>query len=212
MREIFITGIDTNVGKTVMASVLVEALKADYWKPIQCGDLHMSDTNIVQALTQNSTSTFHPETYRLQAPCSPHQSAMMEKTTLDLKDFILPEHKGQLIIEGAGGVLVPLNDEHTFLDLIQRFKVPAIVVCKNYLGSLNHTMLTIEALKRAGVEILGLIFNGRENEESEKFLLRKTKLRCRGLFREEIELSPAVIKRWAQEWREKWGRDLCQYQ
>jgi dethiobiotin synthetase len=146
MKQLFVTGISTEVGKTVVSSILTEYLQADYWKPIQSGDLHLSDTMKVQSLVSNSKTVFHPERYRLQSPLSPHASAEIDGIQISLNDFELPQTENNLIVEGAGGLFVPLNEKDTVIDLIERLKLPVVLVSRNYLGSINHTMLSIEAL------------------------------------------------------------------
>ncbi|QJD98151.1 dethiobiotin synthase [Mucilaginibacter robiniae] len=164
---LFVTGIGTDVGKTVVSAILVEKLKADYWKPVQSGDLENSDTMKVRNLVSNPISKFHPETYRLTQPLSPHQSAAIDGIKIELNHFKLPETNNQLIIEGAGGLMVPLNDETFIIDLIQHLKAEVVLVVRNYLGSINHTLLSLELLKQKKIKVKALIFNGEENESSE---------------------------------------------
>jgi dethiobiotin synthetase len=156
----FLTGIGTDVGKTVVAATLVEALQADYWKPIQAGDLDHTDTMKVRQLVANSNSVFHPERYQLTAPMSPHAAAAIDGVRIKLADFSLPDTQNTLIVEGAGGLMVPLNDYDTMIDLIERLQLPVILVSRHYLGSINHTLLSIDALKKRNLRIAGLIFNG----------------------------------------------------
>ncbi|MDT3405228.1 dethiobiotin synthase [Mucilaginibacter terrae] len=171
-RPLFVTGIGTDVGKTVVSAILVEKLKADYWKPVQSGDLNNSDTMKVKALVSNTTSVFHPETYRLTQPFSPHKSAELDGIKIELDKFELPETDNQLIIEGAGGLMVPLNDEHFVIDLIQKFDAEVILVVKHYLGSINHTLLSLELLRQKKIKVNTLIFNGNRDEYSEKIILK----------------------------------------
>jgi dethiobiotin synthetase len=167
---LFVTGIGTDVGKTVVSAVLIEKLKADYWKPIQSGDLHHTDTMKVQELVSNPISQFHPETYRLTQPFSPHKSARLDGIKIKLEDFILPQTDNQLIIEGAGGLMVPLNDGDMVIDLIQRFNVEVVLVVKHYLGSINHTLLSLELLKQRGIKLHSIIYNGPADEYSEAII------------------------------------------
>lgn len=164
---LFVTGIGTDVGKTVVSAILVEKLKADYWKPIQSGDLDNSDTMKVQALISNPISKFHPEAYRLTQPYSPHKSAALDGITIDIDQITLPQTDNQLIIEGAGGLMVPLNDTHFVVDLIQKFEAEVVLVVKHYLGSINHTLLSLEFLKQKKIKVKALIFNGDKDEYSE---------------------------------------------
>lgn len=167
-KRYFVTGIGTEIGKTVTSAVLVEKLKADYWKPIQSGDLHHSDTMKVKSLVSNPNSVFHEEAYKLTQPYSPHYSAQLDGVEIDLTHIQLPDTKNNLIIEGAGGLMVPLNKQHLIIDLIKQLEVEVILVSKNYLGSINHTLLSVEALKNRNIPIKGIIFNGDNNPSSEE--------------------------------------------
>ena len=197
-KSLFITGIDTGIGKTVASAIIREALQADYWKPIQCGDLDQSDTLKIKSLS-SSQGQFFKERFSLKNPLSPHQAAAKEGVRINLSDFSLPQTKNWLVVEGAGGVLVPLNDTETVLDLIKELKTPAIVVTKNYLGSLNHTLLTISALLSKDIPIAGLIFNGKENPELENFLCKKTGLPHLLSIKEENSLSKNIITKYANQ-------------
>ncbi|SFH25817.1 dethiobiotin synthase [Pedobacter insulae] len=170
----FVTGIGTGIGKTIASAVLTEKLQADYWKPIQSGDLEQSDSLMVKNLLSNSKSVIHPEQYRLNYPLSPHLSAELDGVKLALKDFKLPETSNRLIVEGAGGLMVPINDQHLILDLIKELNLPVILISQSYLGSINHTLLTINTLKQHQILIKGIIFNGEPNKESEKYILNYT--------------------------------------
>ena len=169
-NKYFITGIGTGIGKTVVSAILTEKLQADYWKPIQSGDLDISDSLFVGNLISNPDTVIHPEKYRLGQPLSPHLSARLDGIKIDLDEIIVPDTKRDLIIEGAGGLMVPLNDDELILDLIRRLKVRVIVVSQNYLGSINHTLLTLQMLKMHNVELAGLVFNGAANSESERYI------------------------------------------
>ena len=168
--QIFITGIGTGVGKTITSAVLCEAMQADYWKPVQCGNLEDSDTQLVESLVSNTVSKFHKEAYRLKTPSSPHYAAQIENVNFDIENCQLPNTDQRLIIEGAGGIMVPMNDELVMFDLIQYFKLSAIVVARNYLGSINHTLLTCQFLEEQGTEILGLIFSGDNFNDNEEII------------------------------------------
>ena len=166
-RPLFITGIGTGVGKTIVSAILVEKLKADYWKPIQSGDLDNTDTMMVRSLVSNSISKFHPEAYRLTQPFSPHKSAALDGITIDPEKIVAPETDKQLVIEGAGGLMVPLNANFLMIDLIKKLDAEVVLVSQNYLGSINHTLLSIELLRNKGVHIRYLVFNGQTDEWSE---------------------------------------------
>ena len=176
-RPLFVTGIGTGIGKTIVSAILVEKLKADYWKPVQSGDLENSDTIKVKSLVSNAISVFHPEAYKLSQPYSPHKSAAIDGVTINVQRFILPETNHPLIIEGAGGLMVPLNAGYLLIDLIKQLKAEVVLVSQNYLGSINHTLLSIHALKQYQVPVKGIIFNGKEDAYSEAFILNDTGIR-----------------------------------
>lgn len=171
-KPIFITGIGTGIGKTVTSAVLVENLKADYWKPVQSGDLDYSDTDKVKELVSNNKSVFHPEAYRLTQPFSPHKSAEIDGVRIELSKIILPETENQLIIEGAGGLMVPLNDSDLMIDLIKKFDAEVVLVSQNYLGSINHTLMSAEILKMRNININCIVFCGDVDNSSENIIIQ----------------------------------------
>jgi len=171
MKPLFITGIGTDVGKTIISAIIVEKLQADYWKPVQAGDLDNSDTIKVRKLVNNPISVFHPEAYRLTQPFSPHKAAHLDGIEIDIDKIVLPQTNNQLIIEGAGGLMVPLNNKHLMIDLIERLSADVILVSRNYLGSINHTLLSISALNNRGIKIKALVFNGEADEYSETAII-----------------------------------------
>ena len=179
-KPLFVTGIGTGIGKTTISAILIEKLKSDYWKPIQSGDIEDSDTLKVKSLVSNTISTFHPETYRLTQPFSPHKSAAIDNVSIEKNKFILPQTDNQLLIEGAGGLMVPLNDNFLMIDLIKQFNADVILVSQNYLGSINHTLLSIAALKQYAINIAGIIFNGRTDTDSENYILNYTGIKLLG--------------------------------
>jgi dethiobiotin synthetase len=187
MKRIFITGIGTNIGKTVVSAIVTEYLNADYWKPIQSGDLMDSDTMKVKALVSNNKSVFHPEKHRLSQPLSPHAAAKRDGVAIKLEDFTLPQTENHLVIEGAGGLMVPLNNEILIADLIQHLDVSVLLVSQNYLGSINHTLLTIQELKRRNIKIIGIVINGESTPETEAFIMQYSNLPI--IFRVENESS-----------------------
>jgi dethiobiotin synthetase len=177
---LFVSGIGTGIGKTMVSAVLVEKLKADYWKPIQSGDLDKSDSFSIKNLISNKDSKIHPETYRLSQPYSPHKSAAIDKLNIDPQKIILPQTNNTLIIEGAGGLMVPLTDRFLMIDLIKKLTAPVVLVSQNYLGSINHTLLSIEALKRYGIPIKGIIFNGVKDIYTKEFILQYSEIALLG--------------------------------
>lgn len=178
MKKYFVTGIGTNIGKTIVAAILTEALEADYWKPIQSGDLENSDTKKVQNLVTNTKTVFHSESYRLNEPMSPHAAAKIDGVKIDLNQVSLPKTNNHLIIEGAGGLMVPLNNQDLIIDLIKKLDAEVVLVSQNYLGSINHTLLSFESLKARKLKVVGIIFNGEANSETEDYILKYTKLKC----------------------------------
>jgi dethiobiotin synthetase len=197
--KLFITGISTEVGKTIASAIVTEALEADYWKPIQAGDLDNSDSHKIEALISNSKTIIHKNAYALQTPMSPHAAAEIDGIHIDLDAISEPKTNNHLVIEGAGGLLVPLNDSDTILDLIQSdYKV--IVVSRHYLGSINHSLLTIEALQQRNFEA-GIIFSGDKYQTTERIILEKTGIPMLGRINEEKVFTKNEIKEYAEEFR-----------
>lgn len=201
IMKLFITGIGTDVGKTIASAIVVEAIQGDYWKPIQAGDLNTSDTHKIKQYVSNPITAFHPNSYALHTPASPHFAAEKDGIIIQLEQIQEPVTDNHLVIEGAGGILVPLNNEATIIDLIQPdYKV--IVVSRHYLGSINHTLLTIEALQNRKIPIAGIIFNGDANEATEAIILSKTQLTCLGRIENEPYFDTNVIRYYADKFKE----------
>lgn len=196
----FITGIGTDVGKTIAAAIVTEALEADYWKPVQAGDLDNSDSHKVRRLISNTTTTFHNNSFALTKPMSPHAAAKRDGIDLTSEKIKRPKTNNHLVIEGAGGLLVPLNDKETIIDLILP-QDRIILVSRHYLGSINHTLLSIEAIKARGFDCFGVIFSGNENLDTEEIILKKTKVHFLGRIEEEPYFDRNVIKQYAQDFR-----------
>lgn len=176
MKQFIITGIGTDVGKTVVSSIVSEALQATYWKPVQAGDLDNSDSIKVERLTENVTVL--PEAFRLNQPMSPHAAAKIDDVEITPENLNLPSVDGNFIVEGAGGIMVPINSKRfLYVDAFAQWKLPAIVVSRHYLGSINHTLMTIEILNNRGIEIEGIIFVGDEHPTTEEAILSNTGLR-----------------------------------
>ncbi|WP_281636618.1 dethiobiotin synthase [Flavobacterium marginilacus] len=200
--KLFITGISTDVGKTIASAIIVEALGADYWKPIQAGDLDNSDSHKVESYVSNTKSKFHANAYALNTPASPHLAAEIDGVVIDLQKIKEPKTDNRLVIEGAGGIFVPLNDSECVIDLIQPdYKV--IVVSRHYLGSINHTLLTIESLLNRKIAIGGIVFSGDENKSTESIILNKTRLKCIGRIEQEPYFDKNVIKEYADRFRDQ---------
>ncbi len=201
MKKYFITGISTEVGKTVVSAIVTEALEADYWKPVQAGDLHYSDTDKVKALISNKKSVFHENSFALKTPMSPHAAAEIDEIQIQLGQIKEPRTKNNLVIEGAGGLFVPLNDSDTIFDLIQPdHKV--IVVSRHYLGSINHTLLTVNALKEKGFDV-AIVFSGNEHPTTESIIKKMTGVPIIGRVDEEPYFDQNVIREYAERFKEK---------
>ena len=198
----FVTGIDTDSGKTFVSAILCEALKADYWKPVQAGFPRDADT--VKSLTGESTRIF-PEAYILNTPASPHAAAAIDGVTIDLAKFVAPDTQNDLVIEGAGGCLVPLNDTNFVIDIAPEVAVAVILVADLYLGSINHTLLTVEALQRRELPVKGIIFNGKSNPESERIILHHSGLPCLLRITPEETINHETVKRYAERLKENWN-------
>lgn len=169
-NTIFVTGIGTDVGKTVVAAIVAQKWSAYYWKPVQAGDLDNTDSDKVRLWCDENVRIL-PEKHRLQTPMSPHAAAELDGIDIQLTDFEAPIVEGSLVIEGAGGLLVPVNKNGlTLADVVQIYRWPVLLVSRHYLGSINHTLLSIEVLKRRNIPILGIVFVGDENPTSESII------------------------------------------
>lgn len=201
MQKLFVTAIDTNAGKTVTSAIIAEALNADYWKPVQAGELNNSDTMKVRSLLSNKVSVLHPEAYRLTTPMSPHAAAARDKVTIDLANIRLPETDNHLVIEGAGGLLVPLNDKDFVADLIKHLDVEVVLISRHYLGSINHTLSAAMVLKERDIKVKGIIFNGEEIEGTEDIILKHTGYACLGRINEEEVIDKVMVSHYAKQLR-----------
>ncbi|MFS4468796.1 dethiobiotin synthase [Maribacter sp. 2210JD10-5] len=199
MQKIFVTGISTEVGKTITSAIITEALQADYWKPVQAGELENTDPDKVKKLISNTKTVIHPSSYELRSPMSPHAAAEVDGERIDRFHIKEPHTENHLVIEGAGGLLVPLNEEDTILDIIHpSYKI--IVVSRHYLGSINHTLLTINLLKQKGYDV-SVLFSGDVNPHTENIILHKTGVSLIGRIDEEEKFDKAVIKKYADKFR-----------
>jgi dethiobiotin synthetase len=164
MLPVFITGIGTDVGKTIVSAIVAEALQADYWKPVQAGYDDGTDSEWVNRMLSNAKSNIHPETYKFKMPASPHIAAKEEGVIIEIEKIYnqycqFPTANSHLVIEGAGGLLVPLNENEFVADLIKKLNAKVILVSRNYLGSINHSLLTAEVCKQRRIDVAGWIFN-----------------------------------------------------
>ena len=194
VQQYIVTGIGTDIGKTVVSAILSEALKATYWKPIQAGDLDNSDSIKVNRWTSNNVTVLE-EKFRLNSPMSPHAAATIDGISIQINDIQKPELKRNLIIEGAGGIMVPINENgDTYLYVFEELNLPVIIVSRNYLGSINHSLMTIEMIQNRGIEIKGIIFSGPTNEATENIILSKTKTICLARIPEADEINSEFIR------------------
>lgn len=196
MKRIIVAGIHTEVGKTVVAAVLTKALGACYWKPVQCGT--PTDSEWVKNVTGQHC---YPSGFFLKTPCSPHLAAKNEGVRIHIQNLQPPEHTGCLVIEGTGGILAPLNESDTWADAAALWQASWILVHRHYLGSLNHFLLTIEALKQREIPLLGIVFNGKADAATEEMLLQKAKSRCLGRLVWEKQLTKSRIEEIAHAWK-----------
>ena len=181
-RKIGITGIGNDVGKTLISAIVTQALGADYWKPIQCGIQPRTDSDSIRHTVNHPATVVHPEAIVLQLPASPHEAAAAEGIAISTADFKMPDSNNPfMVIEGAGGLMVPLNNSQTTADLFAHLHVELIVVSRFYLGSINHTLLTIQEIKRRQLPLLGILYNGQENAASRRVIEELTQVPTLGV-------------------------------
>ena len=195
----FITAIGTDSGKTLAAAILCKALGADYWKPVQAG--LPRDSEVIKNLVPDCA--IHPEAYLLTTPASPHAAAKIDGVEIDLNKFTVPTTNNSLVIEGAGGCLVPLNDHDFVIDIPKKLKLPIVLVANLYLGSINHTLLTINYLKQHNFDVKGIIFNGKSNPESERIILKHSDYHVIWHIKEEVEINEEVVAMYAEKIKQK---------
>ncbi|QUS57776.1 dethiobiotin synthase [Pseudovibrio brasiliensis] len=190
-QPIIVTGTDTGIGKTIFSAALTQALSATYWKPVQSGLEEETDT---QAVTRLTGCTALPETYRLQIPASPHFSAEEEGVLIDVKNLTLPEVDGPLIVEGAGGLMVPLSRETLYIDLFKKWQAPIVLCARTGLGTINHSLLSIEALRARGCNLLGIVFIGDEVADSERTIAEYADVKKLGRLPLLKDITPETIR------------------
>lgn len=198
--SLFVTGIGTDVGKTVVSAILCEYFGFDYWKPIQTGKNLGTDNESLKSLVSTAGFTTYPESYLLEQPLSPHAAAKFENETIKLNQIQFPASSSKLIIEGAGGLLVPINYENeTICDLIIQLKCPVVLVVKEYLGNINHTLLSLEHLKQREIPVFGIVYVGDELPETSEIIEKMTGIKT--LFRVPLFslLNKDTIRKFAQE-------------
>jgi dethiobiotin synthetase len=203
MKKYFITGTDTDVGKTLVSSVLTLALQGNYWKPIQAGVSNaLTDFDYVQQLTGLSNEHFFSANYSLQAALCPDQAAELENITIDLDHCKMPHSPRTLLVEGAGGVWVPLNENQCVLDLMKQLNIPVVIVARGTLGTINHTLLTIAAVRQAGLDIHGIIFSGELNPANQVAIEKWGNVKTLFHVPHFNEVNPASIKTWVDSNRD----------
>jgi dethiobiotin synthetase len=198
MSKFVVAGIHTGIGKTVVSTIITEALEGYYWKPVQCGA--PLDSKWVAKHLSLKNRCF-PEGVVLKEPCSPHLAARMEKVTLSPKNFTLPNYSGSLVIEGTGGILAPINETKSWVDIAKDWDAKWILVHHHYLGSLNHFLLTVEALRKRNISLAGIIFNGDGDLATEEMLCKRAKTTLLGKLKWERQLKKSTIKQTAKEWK-----------
>ncbi len=199
MNRYFVTAISTDSGKTLVSAILCKALGADYWKPIQSGS--PTDASTIRRLCPEVV--VYPETYCFNKPASPHAAARAEAREIKLELIIAPQTSKTLVIEGAGGCMVPLNDQDFVIDLVPQLQAQVVLVSNLYLGSINHTLLTWHFLKERGYSVAGIIFNGPPNPESEQIILHHTGYKKLLYIAPETTITPEIISQYAAQLRGK---------
>lgn len=193
MSVLVVTGTDTDIGKTVFAAGLAGALGAHYWKPIQAGVDPLGDKERVAALSGLPADRILPEAYRLATPASPHLAARIDRVDISLDRLALPRVDGPLVVEGAGGVLVPINESLLMADLFAYWGQPVILCARTGLGTINHSLLSIEALRARGVLVVGIAFIGDRHEDNERIIPHLAGLPCLGRLPMLDPLNPATL-------------------
>lgn len=193
----FVTAIGTHSGKTLVSAILVEALQADYYKPIQSGTEEI-DYQTIEGYSNNHYCMVYPSQFQLKTPASPHYAAKIDGIEIRVADILYPDTHNTLVIEGAGGLMVPLNEKGEFMaDLIQSIDCEVILVINLYLGCINHTLLTVNELKRRNIKVKGIVFNGDSTQETEQIILKESGYRCLLHVKRETEITQEVIKKYA---------------
>lgn len=198
-HQVVIVGIGTEVGKTLVSAIVTHALDATYWKPVQTGYLHGKGDRDSKTVQDWIHCNVHPETYLFQQPLSPHIAAKIDGAEIDIHHLKIPETPDNLVIETAGGLMVPLNENQLFLDLLAVWQLPVILTVRQYLGNINHTLLSVEALKSRNIPILGIISNGQSLPDTNRWLEQYTQIPILLEIPELVEITPTSIKQLAHE-------------
>lgn len=190
----FVTGTSTDIGKTMVSAVLVAGLEAHYWKPVQTGNIEPGDTDWIKSHAGLDDQYFHPETYSFREPLSPHLAAAIDGGLIEMNAFEVPKVTGRLIVEGAGGLLVPLNDQYLMIDLMAQLKLPVLLVADSGLGTINHTLLSLGELERRELDVMGVVLNGPRNPENKKAIESFSSVKVIGELEPLTDLSPEGLR------------------
>lgn len=201
--KVFVAGIGTGVGKTLVSAILAEALQADYWKPVQTGTIVSTDKELVEALVSNPKTKVFDNSLEFLHPYSPHYAAALEKRDIQLSQFTEPATNNRLVMEGAGGLLVPLNNTHLMIDLIKQLGVAVVLVTKHYLGSINHTLLSVEILKQRGIPLAGIVFNGDKFADNEEIITAHAQAPVIGKVEFGEDIDRSFVQQQAEQLREQ---------
>ncbi len=204
-KTYFVSGIGTDVGKTVASAILCKALRAAYWKPVQSGTILGSDKDTIRELCGAEQLIFE-EAYALKEPLSPHTAARIENVSIDPKSLEIPKHEGNCIIEGAGGLLVPITRNVLYLDWIKEHELPVILISRHYLGSINHTLMSLDVLKNNGVSLTGILFIGKDNDHNEALICERYFARNLGNIPEVAVLNETFVTIYADELLNNWRK------
>ncbi len=194
-QKLIVAGIGTDTGKTVISAILCQALNAEYWKPVQAGDLSNTDSHKIEKWAPGTR--IHPEAYRLTEPMSPHAAAEIDQITIEESKLQIPSTDKPLIIELAGGLMVPLREDYLNIDLIQNLQIPVVLVADYYLGSINHTLLTLNLLKSRNIPVVGIAFNGEKNTASFDVIQKRSGLKCLLEVAKEESITNEIIQKYA---------------
>ena len=204
-KKYFVSGIGTDVGKTVASAILCKALHAAYWKPVQSGTILGSDKDTIRNLCGDDQVIFE-EQYALKEPLSPHTASRIEGVKIDVDSIRIPEHSGNLIIEGAGGLMVPITRKVLYNEWIKNQNLPVILVSRHYLGSLNHTLLSLELLTSFDIEITGILFVGKDNDNNEALICERYGVRNLGNLPEVSSVNATFVQIYADELVNNWQK------
>lgn len=207
-KKIIVAGSGTGVGKTIVAAILTTSLKGDYWKPVQSGNEEDSDTTTIKKLINTTLHHIHEPAYSLQTPCSPHHAARLANLTICVENIVPPQTTRPLIIESVGGIFVPLTLNILSFDLFKSWNSSWIVVSNHYLGSINHTLLTLHTLKQNNIPIAGVIFNGHPNLDSERAILQFSQVPALGRLLPEPNINSNTIQKYAKLWKPRLSQIL----